>query len=76
MSDAQVQEMVLKGANMYTASSWLANTERLVQCLRLICTPADTKIAVKKIVQRDGEREEQTVMRHGTNGNYCYKDFS
>lgn len=76
ISDAEVQGIVLDGAHKYTASSWLDNTHRLVQCLRLLCTPADTEIEVFKNVQRGGVSVQEPVKRRGTNGNYCYKDFS
>ena len=76
ISDAEVQGIVLDGAKQYTASSWLGNTKRLVQCLRLLCTPDDTEIKVLKTVQRGGVHVQEEVNRKGTNGNYCYSDFS
>ena len=76
LSDQDVQDLLLEGANRYTSSSWVANTRRLVQCLRILCTPADTEINVKKTVICNGKPVQQDVTRLGTNGNYCYKDFS
>lgn len=76
ISDGEVQDIVLQGAHRYTAESWLANTKRLVQCLRILCTPTNVVIDVKKSVVKHGKIEYQTVKRRGTNGNYCYRDFS
>ena len=76
ISDADVQDMVIKGAKLFKASSWRANTRRLVQCLRLLCTPADTKIDVQTTVQRNGVNVQTTVTSFGTDGNHCYKQCS
>lgn len=76
ISDAKVQAHVIDGAKLFKASSGLANTRRLFQCLRLLCTPDDTTITVLKTVQRGGVHVQEEVERKGTNGNYCYSEFS
>lgn len=41
LSHADLQQMVREGASKYTANNWMDNMHRLVQCLRLISTPAE-----------------------------------
>ena len=70
---ADVQKMVIAGARLYTAESWLANLHKLVQCLRVISTPVKVVIPVTKI-SRTGKKTE--VHRSGTGGNYAYRSVS
>ena len=81
---AQVLRWAEEGGERYDAMSWHHNCLKWVQCLRIVAAPADKEITVYQYPRRqrgsDGELEPPgkpvPIVRRGTYGNYCYKDFS
>lgn len=73
---AQLQQMVYACAMRFTSKIWRDNVHRWVQCMRIIAAPEDQKIIVYKHRKRKGEKSVCEEERCGTNGSYCYPDFS
>lgn len=80
---ATVIELAAAAGKQFGAGSWHENCKKWVDCLRLIATPKDREITVYKYKRKRGrdagaeaEGEPRAIVRKGTNGNYCYKDFS
>lgn len=76
MSDTELQQLVREGAAQYTAQSWRENMDRLMQCLRLISAPTDEWVTVTHHAGASSAKRRMTEKRRGTDGNYCYPDFS
>lgn len=84
ISSAKVHEWSWDGGSRYDAKSWHYNCMRWVQCLRLVATPSNKEITVYKFPRRKRGRDVEeelpeqppTVVRKGTYGSYCYRDFS
>lgn len=77
MSHVALQQMVHDGAMKFTAVSWKGNMHKLFQCLRLVSTSEGNEIKVQKR-PRDQVSDDAAakVARKGTDGNYCYQDYS
>lgn len=76
MRHTWLQELVRQGAAKYTADSWRENMHRLMQCLRLISAPTDQWVTVTHHAGESSAKRRRTEKRRGTDGNYCYPDFS
>ena len=82
ISPAKVIELAAAAGKKFDAGSWHGNCQKWIECLRLIATPKDKEITVRKHRRKrcrdataEAEGEPQAIVRKGTNGNYCYKDF-
>ena len=83
ISRAKVIELAAEAGKQFDAGSWQANCIKWMHCLRLIATPKDREITVYKYKRKrdrdagaEAEEEPKAIRRKGTDGNYCYKDFS